>query len=130
MSGPRISGAAVDSLCEMAVWMYSIRMIVYVHCLRERGRPIPKYQFAFKVPLEGELTLGEERDSVLNRVSRVARLRMPGGGSVERELREAQLVELTRERLVLSGLERHEERALDVVEDFAQTWVCWFEAST
>lgn len=71
--------------------------------------------------MEGELALHEERDAVLNRVYRVARLRTLSAEPLEMALREAQPVELTRERLILSGLERHEEPALRVVEDFAQT---------
>lgn len=102
-------------------------MKVNLHRLRERGWPIPKYQFAFKPTLEGELTLHEERDAVLNRYTRVARLRAiePASGALVPALLDAQLLELTRERIILSGIERIEEPALSKIEDFAQTWVCW-----
>ena len=40
-------------------------------------------------------------------------------------LLDAQLVKLTNERLVLSGIERHEDELRSKIEDFAQTWVCW-----
>jgi len=42
-------------------------------------------------------------------------------------LRDVQLVELTRERLILSGIERYEDITMNRIEDFAQTWVCWLE---
>ncbi|MBD9363799.1 hypothetical protein EBB_25560 [Methylomonas sp. EbB] len=45
-------------------------------------------------------------------------------------LRDAQLVELTRERLILSGIERQEDLVINKIEDFAQTWVCWLDAET
>jgi hypothetical protein len=42
-------------------------------------------------------------------------------------IRDAQLIEMTRERLILSGIERYEDITNIRVEDFAQTWVCWLE---
>jgi hypothetical protein len=38
-------------------------MLVKIHCLRERGRPIPKHQFAFKPAQADWLTVHEERDA-------------------------------------------------------------------
>jgi hypothetical protein len=103
-------------------------MLVKIHCLRERGRPIPKHQIAFKPALAGWLTVHEERDSLLNRHTRVARFRaIENSNELLPALRDAQLVELTRERLILSGIERCEDATIDRVEDFAQTWVCWLE---
>lgn len=106
-------------------------MLVRLHRLRERGWPIPRYQFAFKSAVEGELTLHEERDDLLNRYTRIARLRSPNGYADlgVPPLLDAQLVELTRERLVLSGIERSEDITIQRIEDFAQTWVCWITAS-
>lgn len=108
-------------------------MIVFLHRLRQRGWPIPKYQFAFKSTVEGILTLREERDNLLNRHTRIARL-LPTVATQKHDdvppLLEAILVELTAQRLVLSGIERHTDDAIAKVEDFAQTWVCWFEAHT
>ena len=78
-------------------------MRVSVHRLRERGWPIPKYQFAFRHTVAGELTLSEEWDEVLSRHTRVARLRSAGGETLGVPLLDAQLVKLTNERLVLSG---------------------------
>ncbi len=52
--------------------MYSLRMLIRLHRLRERGWPIPRYQFAFKKTILGELTVHEVRDPVLNRHTRVA----------------------------------------------------------
>jgi hypothetical protein len=43
-------------------------------------------------------------------------------------LLDAQLLEVTRERMVLSGIERIEELSISKIEDFAQTWVCWLDA--
>lgn len=100
-------------------------MRVSVHRLRERGWPIPKYQFAFRHTVAGELTLSEEWDEVLSRHTRVARLRSAGGETLGVPLLDAQLVKLTNERLVLSGIERHEDELRSKIEDFAQTWVCW-----
>lgn len=105
-------------------------MVIFLHRLRQRGWPIPKYQFAFKGTVEGILTLREERDSVLNRHTRIARL-LPTVATQQLDvppLLDAILVELTAQRLVLSGIERHTDDAIAKIEDFAQTWVCWFEA--
>ncbi len=106
-------------------------MRVRIHCLRERGRPLPKHQFAFKPAPVGWLTVHEERDNVLNRYTRVARYRaMENSNELLPALRDAQLVELTRERLILSGIERQEDLVINKIEDFAQTWVCWLDAET
>ena len=106
-------------------------MLIRLHRLRERGWPIPKYQFAFKEALLGDLTLREERDGVLNRYTRVAKVRSTGRGSplLVPRLLDAQLLEVTRERLVISGIERIEELSISKIEDFAQTWVCWLDAA-
>lgn len=63
-------------------------MKVNLHRMREKGWPVPRYQFAFRQTTPGELT---------------------------------------RERLILSGIERLEEPLILKVEDFAQTWVCWLD---
>ena len=109
--------------------MYSYFMIVRLHRRRDRGWPIPKYQFAFKEPLVGELTIHEARDEVLNRHTRIARLWHPTTGLLLEipPLLDAQVVGLTRELLSLSGIERIEDPVLSKVEDFAQTWLCWLE---
>jgi len=44
-------------------------MHIYLHRLRENGWSIPKYQFTFKPPLEGELTVHEQRYLALNRAA-------------------------------------------------------------
>lgn len=116
--------------CLFCCMFVQLIMIVYLHRLRERGWPIPKYQFAFKDGIEGKLTLREERDTVLNRHTRIARLQSPSS-AIQLDvppLLDAILVEVTAERLVLSGIERHEDIAIAKIEDFAQTWVCWFDA--
>lgn len=101
-------------------------MLVRIHCLRERGRPLPKHQFAFKEAVAGWLTVHEERDNLLNRHTRVARLRSAENSTeLLPALRDAQLIEMTRERLILSGIERQEDVVINKIEDFAQTWVCW-----
>lgn len=107
-----------------------ICMLVRLHRLRDRGWPIPKYQFAFKEALLGDLTVHEERDEILNRYTRVAKVRSTENGSplLVPCLLDAQLLEMTRERLVLSGIERIEELSISKIEDFAQTWVCWLDA--
>ena len=110
--------------------MYSLRMLIRLHRLRERGWPIPRYQFAFKKTILGELTVHEVRDPVLNRYTRVARLVAPDTGAHldVPPLLDAQLVGLTREVLSLSGIERLEDPLIFKVEDFAQTWLCWLDA--
>lgn len=107
-------------------------MIVFLHRLRNRGIPTPKYQFAFKEPVEGELCLREEPDAVFNRHLRVAMLKPPPGvvGEPLHRLLDAQVVEITRERIILSGIEREHDPAINRIEDFAQTWLCWFERHT
>ncbi len=103
-------------------------MLVQIHRLRERGRPLPKHQFAFKQAIAGCLSVHEERDSLLNRHTRVARLReTENSNELLPALRDAQLIEMTRERLILSGIERLEDITINRVEDFAQTWVCWLD---
>lgn len=104
-------------------------MLIRLHRLRDRGVPIPKYQFAFKAGLAGDLTIHEERDPVLNRHTRVARLREPSTRAPlpVPMLLDAQLLELTRERMILSGIERLVAPVILRVEDMAQTWVCLFE---
>lgn len=103
-------------------------MLVQIHCLRERGRPLPKHQFAFKEAVTGWLSVHEERDGLLNRHTRVARFRaIESSNELLPALRDAQLIEMTRERLSLSGIERHEDIAINRIEDFAQTWVCWLD---
>ena len=101
-------------VANLAVCLYSYPMIVYLHRLRDRGWPIPKYQMAFKNTVEGALTLREERDTVLNRHTRIARLHSSTGATKldVPPLLDAILVELTAERLVLSGIERHEDVAM------------------
>lgn len=82
--------------------------------------------------IAGNLTLHEERDAVLNRYTRIARLQSPAAATKldVPPLLDAILVELTAERLVLSGIERHEDVAIARIEDVAQTWVCWFDLHT
>ena len=105
-------------------------MLIRLHRLRDRGWPIPKYQFAFKKTILGELTVHELFDPVLNRHTRVATLLNPASGAPldVPPLRDTQLVGLTREVLSLSGIERLEDPLVLKVEDFAQTWLCWLEA--
>lgn len=95
-------------------------MIVYLHRLRCRGWPIPRYQLSFKETIDGLLTLREERDVVLNRHTRVARLRSTTGKTdlAIPPLLDASLVELTAERIILSGIERNEDIVFAKVEDF------------
>ena len=105
-------------------------MLIRLHRLRERGWPIPRYQFAFKKTILGELTVHEVRDPVLNRHTRVATLLDPTTGAPldVPQLLDTQLVGLTREVLSLSGIERVEDPLILKVEDFAQTWLCWLDA--
>lgn len=106
-------------------------MIVRLLRLRERGWPIPKYQFAFKQGIPGELTVHEERDPVLNRYTRIARLHAPGSHGFLNvpPLLDAQLVGMTKEFISLSGIERIEDLAISKIEDFAQTWVCLLDST-
>lgn len=102
-------------------------MIVYLQRLRERGVQIPKYQHAFKTLVDGELLVFEQRDDSLNRYTRMAKLINPAT-SAERDvpqLRDVQLVGMTRDVISLSGIERIEDIAISKVEYFAQTWLCW-----
>lgn len=110
--------------------VYSYMMLVKLHRMRERGWPIPRYQFAFKPTIPGELTVSEVRDEILNRYTRVATLRDVATGAAIAsvpKLLDVQLVGMTREYLSLSGIERVEDELLSKVEDFAQTWICWLE---
>lgn len=102
-------------------------MHVRLHLLRDRGRPIPKWQFATKQPIAVEITLREERDEVLNRFTRVARALIKPGHPHQDipPLRDVQLVELSSSRMVLSGIERGDEALSVRPADCAQTWVCW-----
>ena len=62
-------------------------------------------------------------DIVFNRHTRIAKF---AHGQDVYMLLDAQLIELTRERMILSGIEREKDELINKVEDFAQTWVCWF----
>ena len=62
-------------------------------------------------------------DLVFNRHTRIAKF---AHGQDVYMLLDAQLLELTRERMILSGIEREKDDLINKVEDFAQTWVCWF----
>jgi hypothetical protein len=105
-------------------------MLIHLHRLRERGWPIPKYQFAFKKSIPGEITVREDRDPILNRHTRIARLHDPVTGKFLDipPLLDVQLVGLTREAMSLSGIERVEDELRGRTEDFAQTWLCILEA--
>lgn len=98
--------------------------------LRERGWPYPRYRFAFLEPITGDLIVFEQRDEILNRTTRVAKLVDPNtGAQVENIplLRDAQLVGMTRDSLSLSGIERIEDAAIQKIEDFAQSWLCMLD---
>lgn len=102
-------------------------MIVHVQRLRQRGIQIPKYQHAFKTLVDGELLVFEQRDDLLNRYTRMAKLIDPRT-SAQLDvpvLRDVQLVGMTRDVISLSGIERIEDVAISKIEDFAQTWLCW-----
>lgn len=78
-------------------------MLVKIHCLRERGRPLPKHQFAFKKAVTGWLSVHEERDGLLNRYTRVARFRgIENSNELLPALRDAQLIEMTRCSFLIS----------------------------
>lgn len=88
-------------------------MRVYLLRLRENGWPIPKYQFAFKHLLEGELTAHEQRDEVLNRYTRAAKFVPTAPDNGHDLLLDALVVELSSTRPVLSGIERQHDQALN-----------------
>lgn len=102
-------------------------MIVRLQRLRHRGVTIPKYQHAFTTPIEGELLISEERDPVLNRYTRIAKLINPTTHAAldVPPLRDVQIVGLTRDVMSLSGIERIEDITILKIEDFAQSWLCW-----
>ncbi len=104
-------------------------MFIYLHRLRERGRSIPKYQFAFKQPVHARLTVHETFDPVLNRQTRIARLADPISGQMLDipPLHDTQLVGLTKEFMSLSGIERVEDDLGLGTNDYAQTWLCLLE---
>ncbi len=62
-------------------------------------------------------------DLVFNRHTRIAKF---AHGQDVYMLLDAQLIKLTSERMILSGIEREKDDLINKVEDFAQTWVCWF----
>ncbi len=104
-------------------------MLIHLHRLRERGRSIPKYQFAFKQPVHARLTVHEVFDQVLNRQTRIARLADPLTGQPLDipPMLDTQLVGLTREFMSLSGIERIEDDLGLGTNDYAQTRLCLLE---
>lgn len=122
--GSRVASRPLD-LARTTGQIYSRFMRIFLHRLRDNGWPIPKYQFAFKPPLVGDLVVLEQRDDVLNRYTRAAKFTPAVPDQGHNLLLDAQLVELSSTRLVLSGIERQHDQALSRIVDYAQTWVGW-----
>jgi hypothetical protein len=80
---------------------------LWAYAAQREGRAIPRWQMSSGIPWRrGVLTVNEERDEVLKRTVRVARLMGEGSRSLLGTLIEP-VISLVDERLVLSGMERN-----------------------
>jgi len=99
-------------------------MKLAVVCLRCKGRRVPKWQLHRAMRVVGEMTITEQRDDVLHRISRVARVidfqRRPM--DLLPPLFDATLLWMSNDQLALTGFERDDTTG--TATDFAQTWLC------
>lgn len=95
-------------------------MLFYVIRQRREGRLIPRHALPVRTQtVRGELRVLEDRDPVLRRVCKVARLVQPDNPTVELlpQLKDVTLLYIDHARIVLTGF----EQVLD--HDYAQTWM-------
>jgi hypothetical protein len=99
-------------------------MKLTVVCLRCKGRRVPTWQLHRAVRHVGQLTIIEEHDKLLHRVTRVARV-------IELERRpvnllpplfDATLLWMSNDQMALAGFERVDTTG--DYTDYAQTWLC------
>jgi len=99
-------------------------MRLAVVCLRCKGRRVPKWQLHRATRMVGEMTITEQRDDVLHRISRVARVidfqRRPI--DLLPPLFDATLLWMSNDQLAVTGFERVDTTG--DFTDFAQTWLC------
>jgi len=95
-----------------------------VVCMRCKGRRVPKWQLHRATRYVGQLTVTEERDELLHRTCRVARViddfRRPT--NVLPPLFDATLLWMSNDQMVLTGFERDD--SIGSITDYAQTWLC------
>lgn len=94
--------------------------------VRDEGRPIPRYQLAFKRAVRGELAVSDQADPELGRSTRVARFLEPGTGREIAEvppLFDASLVGARKGFLAVAGFERVPDPLGRPSREVAQTWI-------
>ena len=99
-------------------------MKLAVVCLRCKGRRVPKWQLHRAQRFEGQLTITEERDKLLHRTTRVARIIEVERRPVDllRPLFDATLIWMSNDQMALTGFERDDTSGSHT--DYAQTWLC------
>jgi hypothetical protein len=99
-------------------------MKLAVVCLRCKGRRVPKWQLHRAQRFEGQLTITEERDDVLHRTTRVARVIEvePRPINLLPPLFDATLLWMSNDQMALTGFERVDSTG--DYTDYAQTWLC------
>ena len=99
-------------------------MQLAVICLRNKGRRIPRWQLHRAQRLIGQLTIVEERDKVLHRTTRVARVIAFERRAVDLlpPLFDATLIWMNNDQMALTGFERDDASGGQI--DYAQTWLC------
>jgi hypothetical protein len=93
---------------------------------RNEGRLMPRHTVAVRDAVHGELSVHDQRDGVLHRQCRVARLVKVDEPHVDilPPLKDATLLYVDRERWVLTGFEHILDR------DYAQTWMLATDVSS
>lgn len=116
-----LSGAERDEVTERTTaqtWVLKSQLHYWAYGAQREGKPIPRWQLSTANWQQGTLTVKEERDAVLGRTVRVARLRNETVADLLRPLIEPVIVHVDA-RLVLSAMERDETSRRTT----AQTWV-------
>lgn len=116
-----LSGMERDELTEKTTaqtWVMESPFRYWVHEAQREGKPIPRWQLSTGTWRQGALAVTEERDEVLGRTVRVARLKDDGAADLLRPLIEPVILKVDA-RLILSGMARDETKRRTT----AQTWV-------
>jgi hypothetical protein len=99
-------------------------MKVAVITLREKGRPIPKWQLHRAERHDGHLTIREEHDKALHRTCRIARVVKVNrfAENLLPPLFDATLIWMSNDQMAITGFER--DTSTGSLTDYAQTWLC------
>jgi hypothetical protein len=91
--------------------------------VRNHGVLVPRHNVGLQRAVRGELHVRDEIRPDLRRHSRTAIFRAEGAGDALIQLYDVQLMHVTDEMMVLSGIEADFNQNGSLMADFAQTWV-------